>query len=74
MKNKEIESFAPRFWTVREVSKAYGLGISTVWRKVKLGEFPRPVKVSPGATRWRSEDLNDWAKDPMGWSEKQGEA
>lgn len=33
---------------------------ATLWRKVKAGEFPAPVKLSPGVTAWRVEDVRDW--------------
>lgn len=72
MKNREIESFYPRFLKVREVALFCGIGVSTVWRKVANGEFPKPVKISPGTTRWRYEDLEAWAQDPTAWEEKRG--
>lgn len=46
--------------TVREVAEWTSLGRSSIWRLVKDGSFPRPVKVSPGATRWRRVDLEQW--------------
>lgn len=30
---------------------------ATWWRGVKEGRFPQPVKLSPGVTVWRSEDI-----------------
>jgi prophage regulatory protein len=33
---------------------------ATLWRKVKDGTFPRPVKLSKRVTAWRSEDISDW--------------
>jgi predicted DNA-binding transcriptional regulator AlpA len=33
---------------------------STLWRMVKAGAFPPPVKLSPRVTAWRAEDLRDW--------------
>jgi len=32
----------------------------TLWRKVKLGEFPRPVKLGEKITAWRVEDVRSW--------------
>lgn len=29
----------------------------TVWRWVKAGTFPKPVRISPGVTAWRVEDV-----------------
>lgn len=29
----------------------------TLWRKVKAGTFPKPVKLGPRITAWRGEDI-----------------
>jgi predicted DNA-binding transcriptional regulator AlpA len=33
---------------------------ATLWRKVKVGDFPHPVKLSERITAWRVEDIRDW--------------
>jgi predicted DNA-binding transcriptional regulator AlpA len=33
---------------------------STLWRKVRNGDFPAPVKLSAGITAWRLSDVNEW--------------
>lgn len=33
---------------------------TTLWRKVKSGDFPAPVKLSPRVTAWRAEDVRAW--------------
>lgn len=33
---------------------------STLWAKVKAGQFPAPVKLSAGVTAWRVEDVREW--------------
>lgn len=33
---------------------------ATLWRKVKNGEFPRPVKLSANVTAWRAEEVRAW--------------
>lgn len=33
---------------------------STLWRRVKKGDFPAPVKLSTGVTAWRVEDVRSW--------------
>jgi prophage regulatory protein len=44
---------------------------ATLWRMVKKGTFPVPVKISPRCTAWRSEDVAAWmqARDtqPVVW-------
>lgn len=33
---------------------------STLWRRVKAGEFPAPIKLSAGITAWKAEDIRSW--------------
>ena len=33
---------------------------ATLWRKVKAGHFPKPVKLSTRITAWRVEDVSAW--------------
>lgn len=33
---------------------------ATLWRKVKDGSFPAPVKLSERVTAWRVEDIRTW--------------
>jgi len=33
---------------------------ATLWRKVKLGQFPRPMKLSERITAWAVEDIREW--------------
>lgn len=33
---------------------------ATLWRKVKAGTFPAPVKLSERVTAWRADDVRAW--------------
>ncbi|MEI8169834.1 MAG: AlpA family phage regulatory protein [Rhodoferax sp.] len=33
---------------------------ATLWRKVKDGSFPKPVKLSERVTAWRVGDVREW--------------
>jgi predicted DNA-binding transcriptional regulator AlpA len=33
---------------------------ATLWRKVKNGSFPAPVKLSERITAWNVNDIKDW--------------
>ena len=34
--------------------------VATLWRRVKTGDFPAPVRLSPRITAWRIEDIKAW--------------
>ncbi len=38
---------------------------TTLWRKVKQGSFPKPVKLSERVTAWRAEDVHKWLQINM---------
>ena len=33
---------------------------ATLWRWVRLGKFPKPMKVGPNTTAWRVADVRQW--------------
>lgn len=47
--------------TVYQVAVITGMGVSTVWRRVKLDpEFPHPRVLSPQRTAWYSDEVAEW--------------
>ncbi|MBM4230765.1 MAG: AlpA family phage regulatory protein [Gammaproteobacteria bacterium] len=41
----------------------YQISANTVWRWVREGRFPKPVKLGPGVTAWRLSDLERWERE-----------
>jgi len=37
---------------------------ATLWRRVKAGTFPRPVKLAERVTAWRVADVRRWLANP----------
>ena len=49
---------ASRFLSIDEVAQRYGVSHATVWRWAeKDGDFPKPIKLSAGTSRWSEEQL-----------------
>lgn len=48
------------YQSVKQLANRYGNDVATIWRWVKKGQFPQPVKLSPGCTRWRLSDIQEW--------------
>ena len=44
----------------REVTQVTGLARTTIWRGVKAGTFPKPVRLTPSAIGWCQTDLAHW--------------
>ena len=56
---------APRFLRCDDVQHVVGVSKSTIYRWVKLGHFPRPLKIGPedspnASVGWRREDVERW--------------
>jgi prophage regulatory protein len=50
-----------------------GLSRSSLYAKVKGGDFPRPIKLGARSVGWRTEDIDAWiAARPEGGSWKEG--
>lgn len=45
-----------QYLSVREVAERYDVGESTLYRNVRLGRFPAPVKIC-GMNRWHIDSL-----------------
>jgi prophage regulatory protein len=43
-----------------EVQKRTGLPCSTIYEKIKKGEFPRPLKLGARSVGWSSDQINKW--------------
>lgn len=51
----------PVFLTAKQVAARYGVHVTTPWRWVKSDpDFPRPITLSAGCTRWLLSDLEKW--------------
>ncbi len=51
---------ATGFIRLAELVKLIPFGKATVWRKVKAGQFPKPVKLSERITAWPVDDVRAW--------------
>jgi predicted DNA-binding transcriptional regulator AlpA len=40
-----------------------GFSASTLWRKVKAGTFPKPIKLGANMTAWRVEEVHQWMSE-----------
>ena len=43
-----------------EVETRCGLARSSIYRLMRSGQFPEPVKVGPRAVRWPASEIEEW--------------
>ena len=44
----------------QEVEYCVGLKRSSIYREMRAGRFPLPVKVGPRAVRWSASEIEEW--------------
>jgi predicted DNA-binding transcriptional regulator AlpA len=45
------------YLSAAQLAARYGVHIVTVWRWAQAGRLPQPVRLAPGTTRWRKEEI-----------------
>jgi prophage regulatory protein len=45
---------------LRQVGDACALSRSELYRRIRAGNFPKPVSIGRRAVAWRSSDVSDW--------------
>jgi prophage regulatory protein len=45
---------------LRDVSMRVSMSKATIYRKIALGKFPKPVSVGGASVRWRASQINNW--------------
>lgn len=54
------QSRLPRFVSPRQVREASTLSPATIWREVRRGHLPAPVRLSPGRVGWPEDVIRAW--------------
>ncbi|MGJ7456964.1 helix-turn-helix transcriptional regulator [Halomonas sp. RA08-2] len=49
-----------KYYSDKQLAERFGVTRSTIWRWVKIGLLPAPVRLTKGCTRWRSPDIEAW--------------
>jgi len=52
-----------RLIRMRELRKLIGLSHATIYRYIKNGNFPKPIKLSERSVAWRLTDIENWIKE-----------
>ena len=55
-----METSTKTLLRVKQVASRTGIAVSTIWKYVKLNEFPQPYKLSMRVTVWNSDDVDAW--------------
>ena len=59
-----------RLLRIKEVVQMTGLSASSIYKQMRLGDFPRGVKLPSRSTAWSSEDIDNWIKSRLAFATK----
>jgi len=54
------------YQTRQQVEELFQVSPATIYRWVKAGDFPKPIRLGANMVRWKSSEIYDWAssKEP----------
>jgi prophage regulatory protein len=52
-----------KYADVAALAARYGVDKATIWRWTAAGRFPKPVRLSPGCTRWRFDEVEAFERE-----------
>ena len=58
----ETDQTADHLLRVSEVAQLVGLKRATIYKRLAAGDFPVPLRISPGAVRWVHSEVIGWVK------------
>lgn len=61
-----------RLLTIKDACQITSLSRTTIWLKVKNGQFPRPIDLNCGRKAFLASEIDRWIKDLVS-SRRQGE-
>ena len=58
----------PSYIRINQLIQKLPISKASIWRKVKQGTFPAPVKLSVGITAWSTTSIETWLSQCEGVS------
>ncbi|WP_281951896.1 helix-turn-helix transcriptional regulator [Nitrosophilus kaiyonis] len=49
--------------TIKEVSSLIGMKKPTIYKYIRDGKFPKPIKIGVRASRWSFNDVMNWIEE-----------
>ena len=55
------------YFTIRDLGDRYHRHPATIYRWIKRGLFPVPIRVTPGTSLWPLNVIEEYERDPEAW-------
>ena len=56
----------------KQLAARYGVHRTSVWRWLRENNLPKPVKLSPGCTKWLLNDIEAWEQERIAQAKQAG--
>jgi len=60
METQFVSFLIDSYQSDKQIAQRFKVSRATIWRWVKEGRFPKPIRLSPGCTRWKSSEVEEW--------------
>ncbi|WP_322003340.1 helix-turn-helix transcriptional regulator [Marinobacter alexandrii] len=57
---------SPRYVSDKQLSERLEVSRQTIWRWVREGNLPSPIKLGTNCTRWKLSDIENWEAGKVG--------
>lgn len=47
---------------IADVTRTVGLGRSAIYKQIREGDFPSPVRLGERAVAWRANEIQEWVR------------
>lgn len=58
--SKKEEAMPETYLSDQDLATRYGVHRTTIWRWAQDPDFPAPIRLSPGCTRWQQSAVDAW--------------
>lgn len=69
-RRKQPRQFAFRLVRIREVESICGLKRASIYNAVRLGTFPKPIKIGGRASAWIKKEVEAWIEQRIALSRR----
>jgi prophage regulatory protein len=60
-----------KLYRIEDVAEMTSLSKASIYKQIRLGTFPKPIKLDSRTNAWTDEQLEEWVKSRIELSQKE---
>jgi len=60
-----------KLYRIEQVSEITTLSLASIYKQIRLGNFPKGIKINESTNVWTDEQLDEWFKERVELTEKE---